>query len=114
MKAAERRKFPRLIKSFQVQLIQEELEHYFQGISINLSQGGAFIKIDNLLSFQPKDRAEISFLLPPEFTGQKETIRLTGGAVILRVDHINKGIAVEFTTNFRQFKPADLPRKFVD
>ena len=114
MTTIERRKFPRLKKSFQVQLIKEGLEHYFQGICVNLSQGGAFIKIDKWLSFHAKDRAEIAFLLPPEFTGQEKIIRLTGGAVILRVDHINKGIAVEFTTNLRQFEPVNFPPKFVD
>ena len=114
MKTVERRKYPRLKKSFEVQLVKEGLEHYFQGISVNLSQRGAFIKIDNWLSFHPKDRTEIALLLPPEFTGQEKTIRLTGGAVILRVDHMQKGIAVEFTTSLRQFEPVDFPRKFVD
>ena len=109
MKTVERRKYPRLKKNFGVQLIKEGLEPWFQGISVNLSQRGAFIKIDKWLSFHAKDRAEIAFLLPPEFTGQEKTIRLTGGAVILRVDQINKGIAVEFTTNLKQFEPVNFP-----
>ena len=109
MKTIDRRKYPRLKKSFQVQLIKEGLEHYFQGISVNLSQGGAFIKIDKWLPFHAKDRAEIAFLLPPEFTGQEKTIQLKGGAVIVRVDHISKCIAVEFATNLRQFEPVNFP-----
>ena len=107
MKIVDRRKYPRLIKTFQVQLIKEGLEHYFQGISTNLSPGGAFIKIDNWRTFHVNDHAVVSLLLPPEFTGQEKILRLQGRAIIVRVDHINKGIAVEFTTNLQQFKPVN-------
>ena len=105
MKTVDRRKYPRLIKSFQVQLMKEGLEHYFQGMSTNLSQGGAFIKTKNWRSFKVDDQAVIAFYLPAEYTGQTGTIGLQGRAVIARVDHEQKGIGVKFMQYFRQFEP---------
>jgi len=109
MKTIDRRKYPRLRKSFQVQLVKEGLKDYFQGTSVNLSQGGAFIKTDKWRSFHIHDPTDISFLLPPEFTGQEKTIKLKGGSTIARIDHKRKGIAVEFIKNFRQFEPVSFP-----
>ncbi len=108
MKAPDRRKSPRLRKSFEVQLAKVGLDRSFKGTSVDLSQGGAFIKVDKWRSFRVKDPARIAFLLPPEFTGQEKTIRLKGRAVIARVDHKNRGIAVEFTRNLKQFEPVVL------
>ncbi len=108
MKAPDRRKYPRLRKSFEVQLAKVGLDRSFKGTSVDLSQGGAFIKVDKWRSFRAKDPAKIAFLLPPEFTGQEKTIRLKGRAVIARVDHKNRGIAVEFTRTLKQFEPVVL------
>ena len=108
MQASDRRKYPRLTKSFQVQLAKVGLDRSFEGCSVNLSQGGAFIQIAKWQSFRAKDPARIAFLLPPEFTGQAKTIRLKGRAVIARVDHKNRGIAVEFTRSLKQFEPVVL------
>ena len=108
MKAPDRRKYPRLRKSFQVQLAKAGLDpsfKAFKGTSVNLSQGGAFIKVDKWRSFCAKDPAKIVFLLPSEFTGRAKTIRLKGRAVIARVDRKNKGIGVEFTRSLKHFEP---------
>jgi c-di-GMP-binding flagellar brake protein YcgR len=99
-----------LRKSFQVQLAKVGLESSFEGTSVDLSQGGAFIKIEKWRSFRAKDPAEIAFLLPPEFTGQERIIRLQGKAVIKRVDQKNKGIGVEFTKTLKQFEPVVLSK----
>ena len=110
MKATDRRKCPRLTHSFQVQLVKEGLDHSFEGISDNLSQRGAFIRIHKWRSFRVKDRAKIVFLLPPEYTGQEETIRLQGGGVITRIDPSNTGIGVEFTRSLKQFERVVPPK----
>ena len=109
VKATDRRNYPRLKKSFQVQLAKVGLNRSFEGTTVNLSQGGACIQIDKWQAFRVKDSAEIVFLLPPEFTGQKKTIRLQGRAIITRVDQKKKSIGVKFTRNFRQFEPVFLP-----
>ena len=108
MNPSDRRKFIRLRKSFQVQLAKVGLESPFRGTSVDLSQGGAFIKVDKWQFFRAKDPAEIAFLLPPDFTGQNKTIRLRGEAIVTRVDQKNKGIGVEFTKKFRNFEPVPL------
>ena len=108
MKAPDRRKYPRLRKSFEVQLAKVGLDRSFEGSSVNLSQGGAFIQIAKWQSFRAKDPARIAFLLPPEFTGQNKTIRLQGRAIITRVDKKKKGIGVKFTRNLKQFVPVVL------
>ena len=109
MQAPDRRKYPRLRQNFQVHLFKGEFGQALEGTSINVSQGGAFIKIKEWRSFQVSDQAIVAFSLPAEYTGQSKDIRLQGGAVITRVDQKNEGIGVEFTRNFKQFEPVPLP-----
>ena len=108
MEAPDRRKYPRLRQSFQVHLFRGGLGHALEGTSVNVSQGGAFIKIKQWRSFRVSDQAIVAFSLPAEYTGQNKNIRLQGGAVISRVDQKNKEIGVEFTRNFKQFEPVPL------
>lgn len=109
MEAPDRRKYPRLRQSFQVHLFRGGLGHAVEGSSVNVSQGGAFIKIKQWRPFRVSDQAIVAFSLPTEYTGQSKNIRLQGGAVITRLDQKNKGIGVEFTRNFKQFEPVPLP-----
>jgi hypothetical protein len=54
----------------------------------------------------------ITFLLPPEFTGQDRAIGLQGEAVVARVDPMRQGVGIEFVRSFRQFEQvsvADIP-----
>jgi len=46
----------------------------------------------------------ITFLLPPEFTGQDGAIGLQGEAVVTRVDSMREGVGIEFVRSFRQFE----------
>jgi hypothetical protein len=108
MDAPDRRKYPRLRQSFPVELCRQGSRSPLEGTSVDLSQGGAFIKLKQLGALKVKDAAVISFSLPPDYTGQKKTIRLQGGAVITRVDRENKGIGVEFTRNLKQFEPVEV------
>ena len=108
MEAPDRRKYPRLRQNFQVHLFGTGLGHALEGISVNVSQGGAFIKTKQWRSFRVSDQAIVAFSLPAEYTGQSKNIRLQGEAIITRVDQKNKGIAVEFTRNFKRFEPVPL------
>ena len=107
MRESDRRKHPRVSQNFQVKLLKEGLERSLQGTSVNLSQGGAFIKTKNWQSFKVREHAAVAFFLPPKFTGQDKTIGLQGDAVVARVDKKNKGIGVKFTRNLKQFEPID-------
>ena len=109
MEAPDRRRYPRLRQSFQVYLFKGELGQALEGTSVNVSQGGAFIKIKQWRSFRVSDQAILAFSLPAEYTGQSKNIRLQGGAVITRVDQKNRGIGVEFIKHFKQFEPVPLP-----
>ena len=109
MEAPDRRKYPRLRQSFQVRLFGAGLGHVLEGTSVNVSQGGAFIKTKQWRSFRVSDQAIVAFSLPAEYTGQSKNIQLQGGAVITRVDQENRGIGVAFTRHFKQFEPVPLP-----
>ncbi len=105
MRDSDRRKYPRLSQSFHVQVLKKELDLSLQGISVDISQEGAFIKIKNWQSFKVRDHAVVAFCLPPKFTGHDKTIGLQGGAVVARIDKKYKGIAVKFIKKLKQFKP---------
>jgi c-di-GMP-binding flagellar brake protein YcgR len=108
MDASDRRKYPRLEQSFRAELSKEGASNSCKGTSVDLSQGGAFIKLNQVEAFKVKDAAIISFSLPPEYTGQKKTIRLKGRAIVIRIDQKTKAVGVEFTRSLKQFEPVEL------
>jgi hypothetical protein len=68
-----------------------------------VSQTGAFIISPSWSDFQVDDQTEITFSLPPEFTGQKDTLILKGLGTVKRVDGDRRGIAVGFAKELRTF-----------
>jgi hypothetical protein len=48
----------------------------------------------------------MQLFLPPEFTGQRDTLTLSGPAVIKRIEKDNKGVAVEFLKELKTFQPS--------
>ena len=104
MRIHDRRKHPRLRQNFQVKLSTHGFGFSIEGTSVDISQGGAFIKTKNWRSFKVDDQAVIAVYLPPEFTGQNKTIGLQGRAVIARVDQEQEGIGLIFIKYFRQFE----------
>jgi hypothetical protein len=107
MKVCEERKFKRVRCNFMLTLFNEKLNLFVQGVTVNLSQYGAFVRIQPHFSFRTGTPITVTVFLPPEFTGQDEAIRLQGEAVISRVDEANRGIAVEFCKALRQFERVD-------
>ena len=108
MRTSDRRKYPRLSQSFQVQLRKEGKVRSLKGTSVDMSQGGAFIKTRTWQSFKVREHAVVAFCLPPEFTGQDKIVGLQGGAVVARVDKKHKGIGVRFDKKLNQFEPVYL------
>ena len=99
-----RRKYPRLSKSFQaiVRLLHGSAE--LSGITHDLSQSGAFIISPSWSDFRVDDEAEIMFFLPPEFTGQNDALILKGLGTVRRVDDDSWGIAIEFPKELKRFE----------
>jgi hypothetical protein len=114
MTSPDHRKYPRLNQEFEVHIYKHGLDLALDGTSVNISQGGAFIKTRDCQNFQVHDMAVVAFLLPPRFTGQDKTIGLQGGAVVSRIDQQKQGIGVEFVRHFRLFDLIDPPSPAAD
>lgn len=98
----------RIRRNFPVKVLMKGTDNLsIEGMTVNLSQGGAFIKVNKRLSFQALAPAVLTFFLPPDFTGQDKTIMLQGDVVITGVDEEKKGMEVEFIKTFREFERID-------
>ena len=86
-------------------LQKPELGLSFDGVSVNVSQRGAFINTKNWQCFQVEELTTVTCILPPHFTGQNQPISLQGAATVRRVDQINEAVAVEFMKRLKQFEP---------
>ena len=102
----ERRKYTRTPNKFKMKITVVRTSAEVDGVTQNLSQGGAFISSTSSLAFRKNDQAEMQIFLPPEFTGQEDTLTLTGPGVIKRIEQERKGVAVEFLTELKTFRPS--------
>jgi hypothetical protein len=104
MTGRERRKHARIKRHFVTEIFSAKAKYEAEGITENVSQGGALIKTRDWRAFQAGDKTVVTFFLPPSFTDTDKTIGLRGQAVIKRIDQEIEGIAIQFTKEFRQFK----------
>ena len=102
----ERRKYTRTLSHFKIKIRLSHTSEEVNGVTQNLSQGGAFIMSPSWPVLQENQQAEMRLFLPPEFTGQNQTLTLTGPAVIKRIDKQQQGLAVEFLKELKTFKPS--------
>ena len=100
---SEKRNYLRLDNNFQTRARTLHRSAELSGITHNVSQTGAFIISPSWSDFQVDDQTEIIFSLPPEFTGQKDTLILKGLGTVKRVDGDRRGIAVGFAKELRTF-----------
>ena len=101
----ERRKYTRTLNKFKIKLKVARTSSEVDGVTQDLSQGGAFISSPSLLAFRKNDEAELRIFLPPDFTGQEDTLTLTGPGVIRRIEKDRKGVAVQFLRELKTFSP---------
>jgi c-di-GMP-binding flagellar brake protein YcgR len=106
MNSFERRKYTRTLNNFKIKMKLERTFKEVEGVTQNLSQGGAFIRSSSWQVPQKDEQAEMQLFLPPEFTGQSDTLTLTGPAVIKRVEQDKQGVAVEFLKELKTFSPS--------
>lgn len=106
MDSFERRKYTRTLNKFRIKISLARTSKEVDGVTQNLSQGGAFITSSSWPVFQKDEQVEMRLFLPPEFTGQKDTLTLTGPAVIKRIEKDREGVAVEFLKELKTFRPS--------
>jgi hypothetical protein len=106
MDSFERRKYTRTLNNFKIKMRLARTSKEVDGVTQNLSQGGAFVVSPSWPALQKDEEAEMCLFLPPEFTGQEHILTLTGPAVIRRIDEQKKGVAVEFLKELKTFKPS--------
>jgi hypothetical protein len=99
----EKRKYKRLPRRFKATIGLPRLSYEIEGETENISPGGALVSTPACSSFDLGDEVAIHFSLPPEWTGQQDTIVLTGPASVRRVDRGRKAIAFQFTMELRTF-----------
>lgn len=104
-----RRELPRMTQDFKVKILQRGIDFSLEGMTVNISQGGASIKTEHWRSLHVSDSAELTFYLPPQFTGQNHIIGLQGSAIVTRIDEQNECVAVKFVKSFRTFEPISVP-----
>ena len=103
----ERRRHVRINRQFVTQIFTPRSDYETQGVTENISQGGAYIKVEDWRAFQTGDQTVLTFFLPPSFTDRGKTIGLRGEAEVKRVDQDNEGIALEFSKYFQEFEKID-------
>lgn len=103
----ERRRHVRINRQFTTQIFTPRSDFETQGVTENISQGGAYVKVEDWRAFQIGDQTVITFVLPPTFTDRGKTIGLRGEAEVIRIDEQNEGIALEFVRHFQEFEKID-------
>jgi hypothetical protein len=106
MAVSERRKYARTNNTFRIRVKIARTSNELEGITQNVSQGGAFISSPSWPLFQENDQAEMRIFLPPEFTGQRDTLTLTGPGVLKRIEEDKQGVAFEFLRQLKTFEPS--------
>ena len=99
----DRRKHKRLQKRFKSKI---KLTHNFvelDGITEDMAQDGAFISSPSWFEVQEEDKLTLRLFLPPEMTGQRETLIIQGPAVVRRVEKDRGGIALQFAKQLKTF-----------
>lgn len=99
----ERRKHKRFQKRLKSKI---ELTHKFvelDGITKDLSQGGAFISTSGWSEVKENDKTTVRLSLPPKMTGQSDTLILQGPAVVRRIENDRGGIALQFAKQLKTF-----------
>lgn len=74
------------------------------GVTENISQGGAFIRVEDWHAFSAADQVVVTILLPADFSGLDRPVVLQGVAIVSRVDPQKAGVALRFERDFEFFE----------
>lgn len=100
----EQRENVRVNRPFVTEVLNLKSRYTARGVTENVSQGGAFVRIKDWREFQVDDKMMVTFFLPLAHPSQEPLVGLRGTATVTRIDHQNEGIAVKFGTNFQDFE----------
>jgi hypothetical protein len=103
METHERRAYTRFDHKLFTKFSKAGLYTPIEGMTANISQGGAFVRTDTWHAFQPQERIIVTFFLSPDLTGQDKTIGFQGEGIIVRVDRDGGGVGVQFPREFEKF-----------
>ena len=82
------------------QIFTLKSDYETQGVTENISQGGAYVKVEDWRVFQTGDQTVITIILPPSFTDGRKTIGLRGEAEVTRTIHIEAPSATDLLVKF--------------
>ena len=109
MTSRDRRKYVRIQRQFDIWLFNAKVRYETEGVTENISQGGAFVKTRDWRAFRIGDQAVVTLFLLPSFTDRDKTLGVRGNAIVKRVDEQKNGIALEFTRNLTEFEKIEKP-----
>lgn len=104
LQKSREREHPRCSGYFVAELAKAGSTEPVSGLTENIGQSGAFIKVREWESFRVNEEISVAIFLPSVFSDESTTVRMEGRGFIVRVDEEQEGVAVEFSTCFRQFK----------
>jgi hypothetical protein len=105
----ERRQRVRRRRQLSVIITLPRLSVEVSGETEGLSQAGTLVSLPGYSSFNTGDEVSIQLFLPPEMTGQRETLVLVGPAVVKRIDHESQSLALQFSRKLKTFELCRLP-----
>jgi PilZ domain len=98
----------RVSANFVATIFQTGRRRAAEGVTENISQGGAFIRVEDWHAFNAADQVTITIVLPADFCGQEMPIALRGVAIVSRVDPQKGGVALRFERDFKFFERVDV------
>jgi len=101
---APKREHARCTGRFVAELSKAGMSGTVRGVTENIGQSGAFIKIKDWRAFRARDEVGVAIFLPSVFSDENATVQMEGRGFVSRVDEAHEGVAVEFTGAFRHFK----------
>ena len=105
----ERRKYVRQPNRFRTRVTTDRTSTEVEGSSLDVCQGGMFFSTPSWRGFQENDPTTVHLYLPPEMTGQPDTLILKGEGTVKRIEETRKGVAIEFSRQLRAFAVSKEP-----
>jgi hypothetical protein len=100
----DRRAHLRVSANFVATTFQAGRRWAAEGVTENISQGGAFIRVEGWHAFSAADEVILTILLPADFCGLDRPVVLQGVAIVSRVDPQKGGVALRFKRDFKLFE----------
>jgi hypothetical protein len=99
----DRRKYFRQPNRFRTRVTIDRTSTEVEGLTLDVGQGGMFFSTPLWRAFQENDSTTVHLYLPPEMTGQPDTLILKGEGTVRRIEQTRKGVAIEFSRRLGAF-----------